>query len=149
MLLLTIILSMCTADTTCRWAIRESHDYPEWINNIVLDALPSFSNLNDLSLSSDLHAVMLRTGLQGFSQLGNFHKLMLSGTDYVRDKVSADGSLKIYKAISWSPQLTTLHLSASSTDFSPVWNILCTESIHITDLTASPVTHEMLRSRGS
>ncbi|KAJ7753625.1 hypothetical protein DFH07DRAFT_510124 [Mycena maculata] len=130
---------------TLSWAIRESHDYPEWINNIVLDALPSFSNLNDLSLSGDLHAVMSRTGLQGFGRLGNFHKLMLSGTDYVHDKVSANGSLEIYKAISRSPQLTTLHLSAANADFSPAWNILCTESIHITDLTASPVTHEMLR----
>ncbi|KAJ6529283.1 hypothetical protein B0H19DRAFT_1083039 [Mycena capillaripes] len=129
---------------TLSWAIHERHGYPEWINDIVIDALPSFSDLNDLSLSGDLHAVMSRTGLQVFDQLGNFHKLRLSGTDYVRDKVSAKVSLKIYKAISRSPQLTTLYLSAPSADFSAVWNILRTESIHITDFTASTVTHEML-----
>ncbi|KAF7355808.1 hypothetical protein MVEN_00909000 [Mycena venus] len=122
----------------------ENRGYPEWINNVVLNALPSFSNLKDLSLSGLGQAFMSGTGLTGFDQLGNLQKLRLSGLDCVRDKLS-DVSLNISKAVSRSPQLTTLDLSAPGADFSPIWNILRTENIHITDFTTSSVTHEMFR----
>jgi hypothetical protein len=64
--MLSILLYIFLADVAIaigRWSVQERQG--------IISALLSFPLLNNLSLSGDLHGLMVKTALQGFNRLGS------------------------------------------------------------------------------